>query len=77
MTFGKRGDAIVCTHLGRPGATVNEVIFTQVDGVYQFLCGERTHQESDGYPVQSAEFFQPSRTWLLSGDWSELHRPAA
>ncbi|HNR76031.1 MAG TPA: hypothetical protein PKM48_02805 [Parvularculaceae bacterium] len=58
MTFGKRGDAIVCTHLGRPGATVNEVIFTQVDGVYQFLCGERTHQESDGYPVQSAEFFR-------------------
>jgi len=58
MSFGKRGDAIVCAHLERPGAVVNQVIFTKRDRVFQFLCGGEDHQETDGYPVHSTEVFR-------------------
>lgn len=58
MGFGKRGDAIVCSHLNLPGALVNEVIFTESDNVFQFLCGRNAHEEGEGHPVYAAELFK-------------------
>ncbi|MEO9968573.1 MAG: hypothetical protein ABJG15_01880 [Hyphomonadaceae bacterium] len=51
-------DAIICSHCEDGKEPIKEVCFTEVDGLYQFMCGREDHTVAEAWPIHSSHVFE-------------------